>query len=235
MDRARVPQWPTPLSVPIARIKGRGGDADSSGMKRTLPLVLALWLGGTGSVAADVFRCVDAEGTLRFVDTPHACTRAVPHRLERRLERAAGTPAAPAAAAGIASARDLTGLLLDPSEAGDGWEVVEEVPGQPSRDPDLVRWGVRAQQARHYTRDVGGVAEVCSIELWRFASREQAEAARKGFSYPDWQIDRSREILVMVRGLRRPRQGAPQRGVFPACETLGGRVRARTGGDADRN
>lgn len=201
-------------------------------MKRTLTLALAMWIGAAGSVSADLFRCVEADGGLRFVDTPQACEAAVPHRLERRLERASGANPAPAAPAPSGDGVTLAALLPTESEAGDGWEVVLEVPGQPARDPDLVGWGVRAQQARHYTRDVSGVAEVCSVELWSFVTREQAEAARAGFSYPDWRIRRAEEILVMVRGLRRPRRGAPQRGVFPACEALGRRVHARIEAEA---
>ena len=194
-------------------------------MKRPLLLALIALL-AAGSASAEVFRCEDPDGRLRFVDVSHACGGAV-HPLKGRLERV-GPVAPPAAAASSAPAHPpLVALLLSEAEAGDGWEVVREVPGRPADDPDLVRWGVRAQQARHYTRDLAGTAEVCSIELWSFASLEQATAARAGFSYPEWQIGREGEILMMVRGLRSPRRGAPERGVFAACEALGQRVRAR--------
>lgn len=197
-------------------------------MKRPLQLgLIALFaLFAAGLASAEVFRCEGPDGRLRFVDASHACDGAV-HPLKGRLERV-GPGAPPAAAASSGAAHPpLVALLLSETEAGSGWEVVREVPGTPARDPDLVRWGVRAQQARHYTRDLAGTAEVCSIELWSFESLEQAEAARAGFSYPEWQIGREGEMLVMVRGLRSPRRGAPERGVFAACELLGQRVRAR--------
>ena len=42
--------------------------------------------------------------------------------------------------------------------------MVREAPGDPRSDPDLVRWGVRAQSARHYTRYIGRRVQVSREE-----------------------------------------------------------------------
>lgn len=110
-----------------------------------------------------------------------------------------------------------------------GWDVVAEAAADPSADPDLAAWGVEAQHVRHYTREHRGAVEVCSVEIWRFASDAQADAAARGFAYPDWRIDRVGTSLVMVRGLIHARGAAPVRGVFPECDGIGARIRARLG------
>ncbi len=129
---------------------------------------------------------------------------------------------------GVASAAaDPEQVLLDARELGRGWDVVREAPVDPSRDPDLRGWGVREQHARHYTRDRHGSIQVCSVEVWAFGSIAQASAAERGFRYPDWQISRVGSLLVMVRGLTRTRGRRPQHGVFPDCDEIGSRIRAR--------
>ena len=130
--------------------------------------------------------------------------------------------------AGLAlAAADPEQVLLDARDLGRGWEVVREAAGDPSGDPDLRRWGVRTQQARHYTRERHGTIQVCSVELWAFGSIAQASAAEKGFRYPDWQISRIGPLLVMLRGQTRMPDRRPQRGVFPDCNEIGSRIRAR--------
>lgn len=128
--------------------------------------------------------------------------------------------AAPACATGAGDA------LLQSRELR-GWDVLNEAPVDPSSDPDLVEWGVRALHARHYSRDWRGVIQVCSVEIWEFASESQAVAAAGGFSFPDWQIDRVGQALVMVHGLLRPRDAPPLRGVFAECDAIGARIRDR--------
>jgi hypothetical protein len=212
----------------VARIKRTGSGADPQGVRRRVPLVLcALLAAGATGAGAELYRCEAADGSPYFAGSPHACRGAVRHPLRHRIQRAEA-PAPPAAPTGApVRARDLAPLLLGVAEVRPGWEVVREAPVDPSGDPDLVRWGVSAQRARHYTRDLAGTTEVCSIELWSFATTEQAAAAAAGFSYPGWRIAREGEILLMVRGVRRPPGGAPERGVFAACEVLAERTRAR--------
>jgi len=130
-----------------------------------------------------------------------------------------------AAAAGAAGAEEA---LFGAAEAGPGWSVVDEAPEDASADPDLRRWGVRERRARHYTREASGAIQVCSIEVWTFGQDAQARAAHAGFAYPEWRIEREGRVLVMLRGLVMARGRPPQRGVFPACGSLGERVRSRT-------
>jgi len=135
-----------------------------------------------------------------------------------------------AVAAGLmaaSAAADAERALLGPREVGAGFEVVREAPVDPAADPDLRSWGVREKHVRHYTRDLRGAVEVCSVELWAFASIEQASAAEAGFAYPDWQISREGSLLVMAHGLVRPRTGSPRRGVFGACDAIAERIRER--------
>jgi hypothetical protein len=186
-----------------------------------LALAAALLAGASG---AELYRCLDPGGELRFSDSAHGCDGAVPHAPERRIERIEPSPGARPPAT---RTPDLAALLLSAAETAPGWEVVPEAVVDPSGDPDLVAWGVREQRARHYTRLRADTTEVCSLELWAFDGFEQAAAAVAGFAYPDWQITREGEILLMVRGLRRAPGVTPQRGVFAACEALGARVRAR--------
>lgn len=114
--------------------------------------------------------------------------------------------------------------LLTAREVGPRWDVVEEVPGSPERDPDLVAWGVRAMRARHYTRSRGGSSEVCSIEIWDFESEAAASAAEAGMAYPGWQFSRAGTLLIMVRALRLTPGMRPRRDVFEDCRDLGDRT-----------
>jgi len=125
------------------------------------------------------------------------------------------------------AAADAERILLSQRDLPRGWEVVREAPGDPSGDADLRAWGVREQQARHYTRDRHGTIQVCSVEIWVFDSVAQAGAAESGFHYPDWQISRAGALLVLVRGLVRAPRQRPRRGVFPTCEDFGAQIRAR--------
>lgn len=118
-------------------------------------------------------------------------------------------------------------ILPTAAELGASWEVVEEVALDPRGDPDLLRWGVRAQRTRHYTRRTAAGVQVCSIEVWAFRDAGLARLAHQNFAYPGWQIDRRADLLIMLRGLTRPRRGRARRGLFPDCLLLGERARER--------
>ncbi len=120
--------------------------------------------------------------------------------------------------------------LLDAGEAGSEWSVVEETPVDTAGDPDLVEWGVRAQRTRHYTRRSPSGEQVCSIELWSFASVAQADVAHVHLAYPDWQILREGPLLVMIRSLTRAPGVPPRRTLFADCAAMGEKVRARAAG-----
>jgi hypothetical protein len=128
----------------------------------------------------------------------------------------------------VAAAESPIDEVWIPSSAlGAGWDTLGEAPSDPAGDLDLVRWGVRAQDTRHYTRHRAGLSEVCSLEIWAFASEPQAESAHAQFAYPNWEISREGHLLLMLRGRTWRRGEAPRPGVFNACRRIGDRVRER--------
>jgi hypothetical protein len=129
--------------------------------------------------------------------------------------------AVPSALAGppLGDAQLLRILPLASTVRG-GFDGLEEVPVDPSGDATLRDWGVRAQRARHYTRDGRAGIQVCSVEAWEFESEPQARAALAGFQYPDWEILQRGSVMLMARGLTQPRDAPGQRGVFPECRAI---------------
>ncbi len=114
--------------------------------------------------------------------------------------------------------------ILPPAElVRGGFEAVEEWPTDPANDPDLARWGVHAQRARHYTRDTqrrrDGI-QVCSLEVWAFADSEGAKAAHAAIDYPGWEFAQRGPVLLMARGLTRPWNAPPRREVFAECRAI---------------
>jgi hypothetical protein len=129
-----------------------------------------------------------------------------------------------------AAADDEVGMsmwFLSDEAAGGGWEGVKERSTDPANDPDLRAWKVRAQGARHYSRQGADGVEVCSVEIWAFASESAARNAEKGFTYPGWRFDRHGHLLVMLRGMRWARDGTSRNGLFPECDRLGDRTSLR--------
>ena len=192
------------------------------------PLLALLFIALSAEIAgSQIFECVEAGGRVRFVDDIHACERAMPHTLKARVERLS-TPVTPSSDASLGlSGTYLEQLLLESSDVGADWSVVGETPIDPIRDPDLLRWGVRAQRSRHYTRSSGGAVQVCSIEIWAFEDTQHARAAHQNFAYPNWQIEQQGSLLVMIRALSRKDGNPPDRTLFSACLKLGEQVRAR--------
>ena len=206
-------------------------------MARALVVVALAGAVAAGPAAASVFRCIESHGAIRFVDSPHACPlgSVESQDLARRVE---SLPSAPppeeeeaADESRSAPVRSLAAIWLSAAEIGLGWDVVREAPIDPADDPDLVAWGVRAQDARHYTRDADGSVQVCSVELWTFADEARTRAAHQGFAYPDWRIEREGNLLLMLRGVTITRGSPPQRGIFEDCSRIGDRIQQRAGAD----
>jgi hypothetical protein len=122
--------------------------------------------------------------------------------------------------------------LLEERHVRPGWEVVDEMPEDPTKDADLVEWGVVAKRARHYTRKSGSDSQVCSVELWAFENDARARLAHQNFEFPDWRIDRKGDTLVMLRAVTL-RGDTTERTIYPDCEKLGKIVRARAAKFAD--
>jgi hypothetical protein len=133
--------------------------------------------------------------------------------------------------AAIPAQAGIERFWLSPGELGDGWESIAEATRPVSDDPDLQRWGVRARETRHYTRYRDRHIEVCSVEIWSFASEAQASAAHEGFSYPNWVIEREGARLLMLHGRSWTRGKTPRREMFAACREIGRRVRMRVARD----
>ena len=219
------------LSRAAAEIKDPGVPSDWGEMARFRVLLATLAaLAPAPALSAELFQCVEGDGVPRFVDRRSACEAAEPYVLHGTLggsgaanaHSAAELPGSPAP-----FERDLERLLLTAQEVGPGWEVVAEEPSKVEDDPDFVSWGVRAKQVRHYTRESRGFAQVCSIEIWRFHRLYDARLAAEHFSYPEWQIDREQEMLVMAHGITRAIEGDSRSSLFPDCIQLGERQRRK--------
>ena len=114
----------------------------------------------------------------------------------------------------------LEALMVEPRALGPGWETLAEAPTDPQRDPELRDAGVRAVYALHYTRERPGGSEVCSVEIWGFASPAQARSARAGMLREKWRLDVRGNLLVMLRGVALQRGQQLRPGMLPACHRL---------------
>src|SRR5262245_53776633 len=123
-------------------------------------LRVAVWLACASAAAAraEVYRCEDASGAVRFTSDPRGCARSAAH--EPKPDRWIGAPAAPAPAGEAV-------VEVVPPAPSRAWEVLTEAPELP--DPDERALGLIASVGRHYTRARGAVSEVCTVELWSFA------------------------------------------------------------------
>lgn len=190
------------------------------------------------SAAAEVYRCVEADGRVRFVGDPAGCPGAERHEPKREIQRLPTPEQTPPASRGEPAALEgsfasLAELFVPAREAGAAgvWEAVKEAPEDPSQDPDLRRWGVREKRVRHYThRDSSGRVRVCSVELWRFEHEGSASIARDNLSYPNWRIERGGDVLVMLHAVSRERGERASHSVFSECAALGRRIAARAEG-----
>lgn len=200
-------------------------------MKRALFIALASIGPFAAPAFSEIFKCVDASGHVTFVNDRSACPDAKPHPLKGRIERAPSSvtraeEAIPDPGEISSPVQRLEWALLEERDVRPGWEIVNEMPEDPTKDADLVEWGVVAQRARHYTRNSGSASQVCSVELWAFENVARARLAQENFEFPDWRIDRRGDTLVMLRAVT-VRSGTSERTIFPDCEKLGEIVRAR--------
>jgi len=186
------------------------------------------------AAVAEIYRCLQPDGSVRFVGDPGTCPGAQPHEPQREIQQLREPGASPPASRGeVAPAPSFASLeeLFPPAHtAGTSgvWEVVPEASFDVSGDPDLVRWGLREKRVRHYTHrnDTGGV-RVCTVELWSFESEARARTAEENLSFPNWRFQRAGSLLVMLHAVSRQRDESASRGVFPECSRLGARIAAR--------
>jgi hypothetical protein len=115
---------------------------------------------------------------------------------------------------------DLAALFVAPRELGVAWDSVRETPSNPADDPDFRAAGVLATRSLHYTRERAGGSEVCSLEIWRFATAEAARRARAGIEQPGWRYAPRGNLLMMVRGVSFDRAHGFRPGLLPECHRL---------------
>jgi hypothetical protein len=118
-------------------------------------------------------------------------------------------------------AGDLSALFVAPRALGPGWETVAEAPADPQADADLRSAGVLATHSLHYTHAVHGGSEVCSAEIWRFASFAQARAAEPDVRRDGWRVAVHGNLMLMLHGVSLRLGERLRPGLLPACHRLG--------------
>jgi hypothetical protein len=184
------------------------------------------------SAHADIYRCEDLQGRVRFTDDARACEVARRVVVEQAQEPGCNglencsPPASPSPAArAIERPRDLSSHFLTAIELGPNWEIVKEA-AEPI-DPALRRRGLTATQARHYTRTIGRLSEVCSVELWQFGQARAAMSAAKTMELPHWQVLRADALLILTRGVRMKVGARTDTRLLDICAELGRRTYER--------
>lgn len=115
---------------------------------------------------------------------------------------------------------DLVALFVPPRELGVDWESVREAPSDPSDDPALRAVGVRATHSLHYARALPGGSEVCSLEIWLFATAGAARRVRDGIERPGWRYALRGNLLMMSRGVSLDRARGFRPGLLQECHRL---------------
>jgi hypothetical protein len=114
----------------------------------------------------------------------------------------------------------LSALFVPPRELGGEWDSVREAPSNPADDPELVASGVRATQSLHYTRARRGGSEVCSMEIWSFATAAAARRAQAEIAQPGWYLVQRGNLLMLSRGVSFSRVDGFRPGLLPECHRL---------------
>ena len=159
------------------------------------------------SARADIYRCTDSAGQLRFTDDASSCETAHPVIGTRGREQPCREPQnCPPPASRIPNPVpverdvDLSANFLPAIELGSDWSLVEQAP-EPI-DPELRRYGLVDTYTRHYARSSGGTSEVCSVELWRFQKAGEARGVARSLKLPHWLVLRAGSLLVLTHGVR---------------------------------
>jgi hypothetical protein len=78
-----------------------------------------------------------------------------------------------------------------------------------------------------HDRARGAVSEVCTVEIWSFASPERARAAHASLDLPREWSRPSGTLLVLARGIHMERDVGSRRELVPGCRDLAESVEAR--------
>jgi len=122
---------------------------------------------------------------------------------------------------------DLTALFVSPQDLGIDWGSVREAPSDPAQDPELHASGVLATHSLHYTRAHQGRSEVCSLDVWGFASGAAARRALAEIEQPAWRLALRGNLLMMLRGVTFSRTEGFHPGLLPECHRLADLTEAR--------
>jgi len=190
-------------------------------------VAVAFWMSAAvaGVARADIFRCADSSGRLRFVNAATDCDGAHEVIVKRADEE---TSPASQAAASVAPAErrvDLAAQLLTARECGPDCDTIDEA-SEPI-DVELRQHGLVDTATRHYSQASGRTSEVCSIELWQFDQPQSAQRVESSLALPNWLVLRAGSLLVLAHGVRLE-LGLPSDGrLRRACADLGRRTHAR--------
>jgi hypothetical protein len=179
-------------------------------------LALALVCAWSLAARAEVYRCEDPSGAVRFTSDPRGCAKPSVH--EPPGSRWVDAPAAPASSSPPPSE-------VFPPAPSRAWETLTEAPELPD-DAERAR-GLIASVARHYTRARGPVSEVCTIELWSFVRPEQAERAGAEVAQPHWWGRTAGPELVLAHGVRLVRERGSRNELSTDCTALAEAAHAR--------
>jgi len=194
-------------------------------------VAVAFWMSAAvaGVARADIFRCADSSGRLRFVSVATDCDGAHEVIVKRADEETSPASQAAASAAPIERRADLAGQLLTARECGPDCDTIDEAP-EPI-DAELRQHGLVDTSTRHYSRSSGRTSEVCSVELWQFDEPESAQRVEAGLSLPNWLVLRAGSLLVLAHGVRLE-LGLPSDGrLRHDCADLGRRTHERITGE----
>jgi hypothetical protein len=191
-------------------------------MGRLAAVLLVLLV--AGAARAEMVRCEDADGRLRFTDDPRHCASAEADPPEPGRVQRIPAPPGPKARAGAPepTAADEASLSHLLPAAPSGWEVDHEAVDV-ERDPRMRAQGLLESVASHYGRIEGPVSLLCTVEIWSFASPARARVAQASFETAnEWTrtVGVVGSLLVLARSVRMERGVGASRDLAGDCLAL---------------
>ncbi len=178
------------------------------------------------SARADIYRCIDSDGQIRFTDDASGCEIAQPVTLEPAPASTCdeqpdcSSPASPTPVYQLAGPdRDLSAHFVPLRELDSEWSLVDDAP-EPI-DSESRSYGLTDTSTRHYARSSGRVSQVCSVELWQFEQADAASRVASSLALPHWQVLQAGSLLVLTHGVRLELGASSDARLHEACVELG--------------
>ncbi len=176
------------------------------------------------SARADIYRCIDSDGQIRFTDDASDCEIAQPVTLEPAPastcdEQQNCSSAASPASQPAGRDRDHSAHFVPLRELGSEWSLVDDAPE--AIDSESRSYGLTHTSTRHYARSSGRVSQVCSVELWQFEQAEAASRVASSLALPHWQVLQAGSLLVLTHGVRLELGASSDARLHEACVDLG--------------